>query len=181
MRECTLRVQDLRDPGENEFGIGFPPSARYFFTITPSGALKRGEKHIAISDEENLELAMAATNGHAAFAWWKAYGDSFHVNLHEIASIPIPNLWLEDLEINAEARRLGRKLIDTITPENTGTNTTGTKSIEQDSLDFYTCARDTIDAIDELYLSALELPQEPLKLQLHTLRSESTWRLGIQA
>ena len=80
MRESTLRIQNLRDPGENKFGISFPLSARYFFTITPAGALKRGEKHIAISDEENLELAMAATNGHAAFAWWKAYGDAFHVN-----------------------------------------------------------------------------------------------------
>ncbi len=73
------------------------------------------------------------------------------------------------------------ELIRAISPENIGTNTTGTNSIKQDSLNFYTCAPDTIDAIDKLYIGALGLPEEPLLSQLHTLRSQSTWRLGTQA
>ena len=179
MKGCTLRIIDLRSPGDNDFGIGYPPSARYFITVTPAGKLKRGEKVLAIADEENLELAMTAANGHAAYAWWKVYGDAFHVNPHEIETIPIPSSWVQDHAIKTEARKLGRKLIDAINPINIETNVTGTNSIEQDSLNFYECAADTIESIDKLYLKSLGMEEEPLLTQLRIFRSDSTWRLGL--
>ena len=181
MRECNLVIADLSVLGENDFAVGFPLTAMYFITVTPAGKLNRGEKHIAISDEENLEIAMAVTNGHAAYAWWKTYGDAFHVNPHEMGTIPIPDKWLQDPTMKAEARRLGRELIDTINDENIGTNITGINSIEQDSMNFHACAPDTIEAIDKLYLKAIGLQENPLLNQLHILRSDSTWRLGVPA
>ena len=69
MRECNLVIADLSVLGKNDFAVGFPLTAMYFITVTPAGKLNRGEKHIAISDEENLEIAMAVTNGHDAYAW----------------------------------------------------------------------------------------------------------------
>ena len=57
------------------------------------------------------------------------------------------------------------------------TNITGTKIIEQDSLNFYEC---TADTIDKFYLKSLALEEEPLLEQLRVPRSENTWRLGIQ-
>ena len=180
MKKCTLKVSDLSMPGENDFSIGFPESSRYFVTTVPSGKLNRGETLIAISDEENLKIAMAATNGNAAYAWWKAYGDAFHVNPHEIETIPIPNLWLQETQMKSEACRLGKELIDTIKEENIKKKITGTNSKEQDSLNFHTCAPDTIRAIDKLYLKALGLEENPLLNQLRMLSNESTWRLGVE-
>ena len=180
MRECTVKIGDLSMPGENDFTIGFPLSAMYFITTAPAGMLSRSEHLIPIANEENLEIAMTAINGHTAYAWWKTYGDAFHVNPHEMETIPIPDEWLQDLEMQGEARRLGRELIGAINGENIGTNITGTNSIEQDSLNLHSCAAETIEAIDKLYLKALGLKEEPLLSQLHILRSESTWRLGVE-
>ena len=174
-----MKIDDLSVLGESDFSIGYPPSARYFITTAPTGMLTRSEHLIPIADEENLEIAMAAINGHTAYAWWKAYGDAFHVNPHEIETIPIPDEWFQDPEMKREARRLGRELIDAINDENIGTNITGTNSIEQDSLNFHACVPDTIRVIDKLYLKALGLEEDPLLRQLHSLRSESTWRLGV--
>lgn len=137
IKECTLRIADLKSPGDNDFSISYPLSARYFITVAPAGKLSRGEKILPIADKENLELAMAAANAHAAYAWWKTYGDAFHVNSHEVETIPIPDLWLQDGSIKEEAITLGRMLIEAITPENVESNITGTNSIEQDSLNFH--------------------------------------------
>ena len=35
MKDCTLKIMDLKSPGDNDFGISYPPSARYFITVTP--------------------------------------------------------------------------------------------------------------------------------------------------
>ena len=180
MKDCTLRIKDLGNPGDNDCSIGYPLSARYFVTVTPSGKLNRGEKVLPIGDQENLELAMAASNSHAAYAWWKTYGDAFHINPHEIETIPIPDPWLQDGDTKEEARILGRMLIDAIKKENIESKTTGTNSIKQDSLNFYECAPETVEAIDKLFLKSLGLNEDPLMSQLRILRSDSTWRLGIQ-
>ena len=180
MKDCTLRLIDLKSPGDNDSGIGYPLSARYFITVTPPGTLKRGECILSIADDENLEIAVAAANGHAAYAWWKAYGDAFHVNPHEIETIPIPDLWLQDGSTKEEARVLGRMLIEAIKPENIERKITGTNSIKQDSLNFHECASDVIESIDKLFLKSLGLEEDPLLGQLRTLRNDSTWRLGVQ-
>ena len=123
---------------------------------------------------------MAALNGHAAYTWWRVYGDAFHVNHHELISTAIPDAWFDDEHTHQTARKLGRDLIDAIVPANIESLTTGTKGKVQDSLNFHRCAASTIAKIDELYLAALGLNRDPLIAQLHTVRSDSTWRLGME-
>ena len=179
MKECTQRIINLRVPGDNYCKLGIPFTAMYFITTTPAGNLKRGENQLDISSTEHLELAMAAVNGHAAYAWWRAYGDAFHVNPYEVETIPLPDLWVQDPATNSEARKLGRELMDAINPDNIRTNITGTNSIEQDSLNFHKSATDTIESIDKLYLKSLGLNEKPLLSQLQVFRNDSTWRLGM--
>ena len=104
-------------------------SAYQFITAAPGGSLKRGENSLPIKDEESLELAMAALNGHTAYAWWRIYGDTFHVNEYEMNTVAIPDRWLDEETVNHEVRRLGRLLIDAITFDNITVITTGTKSL----------------------------------------------------
>ncbi len=173
------KISNMRRVGENPFALAFSPSARYYITATPAGYLKRGENTLPIASQESLELAIAAANTHAAYAWWRAYGDAFHINRHEIASIAIPRQWLEDEQTNRRALELGRALIAAINPANISAIVTGTKSKTQDSLNFHDCAPEVIAELDALYLDALCQPRAALS-QLHTLRSNSTWRLGAQ-
>ena len=70
------------------------------------------------------------------------------------------------------------RLIGAITPRNIAVITTGIKKTRHESLNFHACEPDTIAEIDELYLSALGLPREPLLTQLRELRSGGTWRVG---
>ena len=163
----------------NAFALSFQPAAMYFITVAPAGYLNRREKTLPISNQENLELAVAAANTHAAYAWWRAYGDSFDINNHEIASIAIPKQWLEYEQTNHRVRELGRDLIVAINPSNISAITTGTKSKTQDLLNFHECAPAFIADLDTLYLTALNQPQSVLP-QLRALRSNTTWRLGAQ-
>lgn len=158
--------------------VALPMSPYQFITVTPAGSMKRDESILPVKDERSLELTMAALNGHVAYAWWRVYGDAFHLKPYEMTTVAIPDRWTDDEAINAEARRLGRLLIDAITPENVTVITTGKNSTRQDSLDFHECAPEIIRKIDDLYLDALGLPQGELLQQLHTMRSDSSWQLG---
>lgn len=180
MRDEETKIANLSGMGQADNALGFPPSARYFITIAPAGSLKRREKLLPISGQENLELAVAAANTHAAYAWWMAYGDAFDINHHEIATIAIPRAWLDDAAANRRVRRLARELIAAVNPQNIRLHTTGTKSRVQDSLNFHECAPAAIAALDRLYLDALSQPRSTLT-QLHALRSNVTWRLGAAA
>ncbi len=180
MRSAPTKIRDLKLLGDNPFNLAFPLTARYFITAVPLGRLRRGELGFPISDEANFELAMAAANGHAAFAWWKAFGDAFHINPHEVGAIAIPVPWMEDHETRTRARSLGHDLLLAINDANIERITTGTNSSEQDSLNFHKHAPQTVQAIDKLYLESLGLPPNPLLGQLHDLRGDSTWHLGAE-
>ena len=171
------KIANLSGMGQADNALGFPPSARYFITIAPAGSLKRREKLLPISGQENLELAVAAANTHAAYAWWMAYGDAFDINHHEIATIAVPRAWLDDAAVNRRVRQLARELIAAVNPQNIRPLTTGTLSSVQDSLNFHECAPAAIAELDALYLDALSQPRSTLT-QLHALRSNVTWRLG---
>ena len=179
MKAEKTKIRNLMHDEESEHELGFPPTAMYFITIAPAGKLNRRERIIQIADRAKLELALAASNGHAAYAWWKTYGDAFDINPHEIETVAIPSAWIEREETNRKVRALGRKLIEAIHPDNITRRKTGTGGAVQDSLNFHECAAETIAEIDRFYLEALGLNPEPLLEQLHTLRSNSTWRLGM--
>ena len=74
--------------------------------------------------------------------------------------------------------RLEQELRAAIKPANIKPLTTGTRGKVQDSLNFHECAPEVIAQLDALYLDALALPRQPLLPQLHTLRRDSSWRLG---
>ena len=126
-----------------------------------------------------MAIAIAAANGHAAYAWWKAYGDAFDLNPYEMSTIAIPSAWIADGATRRRIVSLGRRLIGAVTPKNIAVITTGTKKTRHESLNFHACEPDTIAEVDELYLSALGLPREPLLTQLRELRSGGTWRVGM--
>ena len=174
------KIANMSGIGQADHALSFPPSAMYFFTIAPAGSLTRGEGALPIANTESLELALAAANTHAAYAWWMAYGDAFHIKPYEIATIAVPRRWLADDETNRRVRRLARELIAAINPENIRPLTTGTLGSVQDSLNFHECAPETIAELDRLYLEALTQPPATLT-QLHRLRSNVTWRLGADA
>jgi len=172
------KIANLSGMGQADNALGFPPSAMYFITIAPAGSLNRGEGVLPIADTEGLELALAAANTHAAYAWWMAYGDAFHIKPYEIATIAIPRAWLDDAAANRRVRRLARELIAAVNPQNIRPLTTGTLSSVQDSLNFHECAPAAIAELDALYLDALAQPRATLT-QLHALRSNVTWKLGV--
>ena len=172
-------VQSLAAAGENVEAIAFPKSCRYYITGAPAGLLERGETALPIVDTASLELAMAAVNGHVAYAWWRVWGDAFHVNAYELTSVTIPDAWLDDADMNQRARSLGRQLIASITPDNVKTQRSGTGGNEFENINFYEVRPDTIRQLDELHLEALGLrPMEPLLGQLRKMRSNSNWRLA---
>ena len=170
-------IGNLAAPGENEYSIAFPQTVYEFITSVPAGLLQRGEIHQPLAGLPELELAMAALNGHVAYAWWRVWGDTFHINNYELTTITIPDLWLEDADTNALARRLGRELIDAIEAENIATNRSGTGGNTFENVNFYQACPETIRQLDELHLTSLGLPPNPLLSQLRTMRSGSNWRL----
>ena len=160
---------------EGNFPIAVPKSARYFITAAPARKLERREIVYNLKSRESLELAMAALNGHVAYAWWRVWGDAFDVNKYEMTSVALPDEWLENTSTNREARRLGRALIDAINPSNIQRNISGTASRVFENVNFHEACPDIIEEIDYLYLDALGLLDERLLNQLYTLRSNSNW------
>ena len=177
MQAQRRTISSLVAPGESACGITFPRSARYFVTSAPAGSLNRGETVQPLADIAGLELAMAALNGHVAFAWWRVWGDAFHINDYDLNTVTIPDRWLDDAETNALARWLGRGLINAITPENIVTRRSGTGGNSFENIDFHEACPEIIRQLDELHLAALGLPPEPLLRQLRALRGSSTWRV----
>ena len=177
MQAQQRTIQSLAATGENTERIAFPQSAYEFVTALPAGHLQRHEIVCPVDNTESLELAMAALNGHVAYAWWRVWGDAFHVNDYEMTSITIPDAWLDDADMNQLARSLGRQLIASITPDNVKTQRSGTGGNEFENINFYEVRPQTILELDELHLEALGLPTEPILGQLRKMRSNSNWRL----
>ena len=153
-------------------------TAYSFVTTAPAGRLNRGETAQLLRDESALELAMALLNGHVAYAWWRIWGDAFHLNPYEMTSIPIPSAWLDDDETNRRARKLGRALIDSITPGNIASQTSGTRGGVFQNINFHNVCPEIVRQCDELYLSALAPLPEPTLAHLRVMRSNSNWRFG---
>ena len=177
MRAQRRTIANLSNPGVNPQAIALPQTAYEFITAAPARMLQRREMLLVIAGVPELQLAMAILNGHAAYAWWRVWGDAFDLNDYEFTSFPIPDLWLDDAETNAQARGLGRELIEAITPDNIVVNRSGTLGNTFENINFYRACPETVRRLDELYLTALGLPPEPLLRQLRALRSGSNWRV----
>ena len=174
---CDMTLGSLSSLPSGSAALGIPKSAYEFITSVPTGKLRRGESTIPVGSSENLAIAMAAANSHVAYAWWKTYGDAFHVNPYEIALLGIPTSWLMDGPTRVKVLSLGRKLIRAIQPSNITKIKSGTRGSVHDSLSFHDCARTTIEEIDKLYLSGLGLSDNYVLSQLKAIRSNSTWQV----
>ena len=95
-----------------------------------------------------------------------------------MATIAIPDAWIENRGTNRQVQILAGQLTATITPDNLRRITTGTGGSVQDSLYFHDYAAGAIAELDTPYLDAIGLPHQPLLTQSHTLRIDSTRRLG---
>ena len=176
MADSATKIRDLAGSGDS--GIGLPPTAYGFITAVPVGSLDRNESVLSVGDKDDVAIAMAAANSHVAYAWWRTYGDAFHVNPYEIDTIAVPDQWIGDEETRRKAIALGRRLINAITPGNVTVMTSGVRSTKRESLNFHECEGGTIEEIDRLYIEALGLGVEPLLTQLRALRSNNTWGGG---
>lgn len=121
-------------------------------------------------------LAVAAANSHPAYAWWKTYGDAFHINPYEIETIAIPDPWLNHTATRQRILSLAGQIIAAIIPDNIDIKTSGTKGTKHQNIDFHQREPDVIAEIDNLYITGLYLEPEPLLAQLRTLRTNTTWR-----
>ena len=176
MRNCKTKVRNLGSGVK----IGFPQTAYDFITVAPAGVLNRREFVLEVGDRDELAIAMAALNCHATHAWWKAYGDAFHLNPYEMATVAIPSEWVEVEETRERVIALGKRLINAVNPKNVKVVTSGVKSTKKDKLNLHECEPKTIAEIDKLYMDALNLSREPLLTQLRELRIGSTWRVGMR-
>ena len=170
-------IADLSNRVEDEYAIAFPQTAYEFITAAPADKLDRNEIVQPIANSEYMELAMAALNGNAAYAWWRVWGDAFHINKYELNSVAIPDRWLDDKRVKSQARRFGRRLIAAITPDNIDIRSSGPHGNTFENVNFHDVVPQTVREIDHLYLSALGLPVDLLLEQLSTIRSNSNWRL----
>ena len=175
LQKCKINDLEIRT---GEFSVTIPQTAYNFITIAPAGKLSRREILLNLDSSDNLQLAMAVLNNHIAYMWWRVWGDAFHVNKYEMTSIAIPDKWLDDAEMNREARHLGRSLINAINPDNIQLNKSGTRGGTFENVNFYQACPAIIEQIDILYLEALGMLNDQLLNQLRKLRSNSNWRLN---
>lgn len=176
MRSARTKIRDLQHREQGTEQIAFPPTARYYVTTTPTGRLERGESSIRVGGKDGLRLSVATANSHPAYAWWKTYGDAFHIKPCEIETIAIPDTWLNHPATRQRILFLAEQLIAAIIPDNIDIKTSGTMSTQHENIDFHDCAPDVIAEIDELYITGLNLKPEPLLAQLRALRTNTTWK-----
>ena len=158
--------------------IGLPKTVYEFITVSPAGLMNRQETVLRCDNSDNLAIVMGLLNTHVAYAWWRIWGDAFHVNKFEMTSIPIPDHWLDDADTLNRARSLGHQLIDAVNPQNVQVNPSGTRGREFENVNFYEACPETIARIDELYLDALGLLDDALLAQLRKVRSSSNWQMN---
>ena len=150
--------------------IAIPKTAYRFLSILPEGAVSpRSETMFTVADDATCNLILAALNGSAAHGWWAIFGDSFHVNLHEMTSFAVPDKWVATPQPAIELGERLKAAIPRCIVEN-----------EQQggiwrNVDFHTYAPDLIAEIDRLYIEALGLPVEPLLSHLRIMRSNRSW------
>ena len=163
-------VSSLLQPEGHE--LSFPKTAGYFISAVPSGSVQsRNETTFAVSDIRYRDLLIAAINGHVGYAWWRVFGDSFHINSYEIASLTVPDVWLDEQD---GPIRLAKELVAAI-PECTFEMKKAGKIWR--NVNFH-LKSNLIEELDRLHIEALGLDVEPLLTHLKIMRSSSSWDFG---
>ena len=178
LRRCHNHLESMRVNSMANEAVTCPESAYEFLTVVPPGRLNRNEFTIQVGDQDDQAVAVAAANSHVAYAWWRTYGDAFHVTKGVMSNLPIPSAWIEDAAARSSAVALGRALIREIKDSNITWRKSGTKGKRHESLNFHECVPHIINKIDTLYLTSLDLSIEPLLTQIRTLRSNRNWQIA---
>ncbi len=163
----------LAGPGAHTLVL--PRTGYRYITALPAGAVApRQEQSLSFPAEADFKIALAALNGHAAYGWWIAVDDGFHVNMHTFRAFGVPAPWLRAGPERARALALADALIAAIPQSATGKLNAGTR---WKNADFFSGAPDIIAELDKLQIDSLGLPRAPLLDQLRVMRSSSSWRL----
>ena len=151
--------------------LSIPETARYYVSITPE-KIARTIRHslLTVADTDDLTLLTAALNGHVAYAWWRIFGDGFHVKKSDFKYFAIPDEWAAN---PGPARELGRRLLDAIPDCPTSEARNGV--YENYNLHL---KPDLIEELDRFHIVALGLAVEPLLTQLKVMRSNKSWDFG---
>ena len=155
--------------GEGET-IALPKTTRYFISSIPKGSVAmRSESLFTVASKNDLCLIMAVLNGHVGYAWWRVYGDGFHVNPYELTTLTVPDSWVKNPR---PAIEIGQRLIEAMPDCITKHPREG---VDWENVDFYTYKPGLIAELDRLHIAALGLPEEPLLTHLRIMRSSSSW------
>ncbi len=149
LREIVVRGSPMAWQGPRS--IGLPKSAMYFVTAAPAGMLARGEETLVCDDVDPL---LAVLNSGAAYLWWKAWGDGFHVKAATFAAMPD----LRPLVPGALLAEHGAALRDALEQGErrvTRSGTGGGRLTENANL--WETAGDVLDLVDEALLDGLGL------------------------
>lgn len=172
-REATIGA--LAGPGDGAQRLALPRTAYQYVTALPAGAVSpRQEWELHFRAEDDFKLALAALNGHAAYGWWSMVDDGFHVNLHAVRAMGMPEPWLRAGPQRERALALADALAAAVPDCVVGKLNAGT---QWRNVDFFSGAPELVAEIDRLQIASLGLPLEPLLDHLRVMRSSSSWRL----
>ncbi len=172
IKQQKTKIGDASPKSKNrDWVLSLPKTGWYYVSTLPRGIRRaEGESLLPREDEESLLLAMAALNGHVAYAWWRIFGDGWHVKLTDFAKFTIPNAWLAGA---GRERALGfaRNLLEVIPVSGSGKLNAGQV---WPNVDFFWQA-DLIAELDRFHIESLGLQVEPLRGALHRMRSPDGW------
>ena len=165
----TITVERLIG-GDGE-GIGLPRSAMLFITVTKAEQLQnRGEDVRQPPGERETNALLLLLNSHFGFAWWRWWGDGFHVKWADFTNLRVPEYLLE----NHEAQRLGRDLTGIVDKAPKVVQKSGTKGKIFESLNLHEAAPEWIASANETIRQALGLDGAVLKA-LERMQANIYW------
>lgn len=176
MLQQKRTIKDLA-AGASSFKVAFPATAGYFISCIPDIGMQRSESMYSLTDQQSCWVAMTAFNSHLFYMWWRVWGDAFHLTKYQIEGMPIPDMWIDNSDINTEARYIGKKLAKTLNNPDHIIRTQKGNVFE--NINFHAVAPELIEQADRLYLKALKIESAEADLmlnELRKLRSESNWR-----
>ena len=171
IRGQRTRLADVRERGEAGSYLSLPPTGRYFASALPTGLRhERRQVLLGLPDDETRLLAIAALNGHAAYCWWRIFGDGFDVKVSDYADFTLPDSWIDGDE-REEAMRFGQRLVEAIPASRSDKLNAG---VVWPNVDFFQ-QEELIEELDRFHIESLGLDPEALLPHLRRMRSPDGW------
>ena len=150
-----------------------PETAGYFVSVVPPGHREKvGEATLQLRTEEELLIAMAALNGHVAYAWWLGLGDAFHVTSSTLGAFTIPDTWTQEPR---QAIELGQELLDAIPRARMASQYRGEERVNINFFLLKDAGNDVINRLDSFHIESLGLEPAQILPSLVLMRSDNGW------